>query len=65
MNRKVKAIILPLPMEGSYQEEELRAVIERINPGKTHDNPMSCGSLGAELAYMAKRARVMDLEVDL
>lgn len=64
MKKKVKAVVLPLPTDCAYQEEQLLAVISRINPGNRHDNPMSCGSLSAELAYMTKRARVMEVELE-
>jgi len=58
VKKTVKAIVLPLATEGSYQDEIFQEVLKMLL-----DAPTTTG-LERELAYMARRARVMDVEID-
>lgn len=62
MKKTVKAIVLPLVTENSNQNEILQEVLSRLP--KSSWEARSCGSTEAELAYMVRRAKVMDVELD-
>ncbi|MEN6550174.1 MAG: hypothetical protein ABFE07_29370 [Armatimonadia bacterium] len=57
MKRKVRAIVLPLPTEGSYQSQEMLKKIKEALAERISGDPI-------QIAHMFRHAQILDVEIE-